>query len=163
MEENYAEALTEVNEVLRYTDFALTSKIPDSFKQYILDNMSKTYKFTISKDDMADDVISNLKAEAKSILGLIYRNYLCSPEEKAYLLELEKEAILAEEAETSSNETVNFKTSDITLNELFPDKTESISKVQETSKIEEINLIETKEKWYIVLLEKLLNKLKGLN
>jgi len=94
MEEKvFAEALVEVNEVLKHTDPALTNHIPNSFKQFILHNMSKTYTFTIPEKSSFDSIKNNLKTETRSLLGLIYRNYMCSKEEKEYLLDFEKSGL----------------------------------------------------------------------
>ena len=84
MKESYKNALVEVNEALKYTDENLVKKIPQSFKKFIIDNMSSTYSFSISENENP-----NFSKEAEIILSLIYRNYFCSKEEKAHLLECE--------------------------------------------------------------------------
>lgn len=86
MKKNYKDALVEVNEVLKYTDTNLVNKIPLTFKNFIKDNMSNDYSFSINN---SEETI--FKKETQTILSLIYRNYFCSKEEKAYLLECEKQ------------------------------------------------------------------------
>lgn len=167
MQSNYSQALVEVNEVLKFTDPELTKKIPESFRAYILANMSHNYTFSISEEDLSENIV--LKEETKNILALIYRNFFCSPKEKAHLLEVEKE-------NRKSNPKVNnihSKQSTIVINELFPNSyqnssmnntkiiTSEVSDTIEPSSA--LPIIKSKEKWYIVLLEKLLNKLKNLN
>ena len=167
MEDNYTKALVQVNEVLKYTDPVLTKQIPDSFKQYILENMSSTYTFTISKGDTAEKIMPNLMDDAKTILGLIYRNYICSQEEKEYLLEVEKEEMLKRDSHIPSASAPTTPTNiSITTNELFPNKNININKntnIDNPNNSTQTAIIEKKEKWYIVLLEKLLNKLKNMN
>lgn len=158
MDENYSKALTQVNEVLKYTDPTLVSQIPENFKNFISENMSKTYSFTIKKGDTVETILPNLTEEAKSVLAIIYRSYICSPEEKEYLLALERDELIEQEQEQNDTSNVNPPSSNLKLNEIFPQKEEVIPPTKP-----EINLIETEEKWYIRLLEKLLNKLKGLN
>ena len=151
---NFSKSLTQVNEVLKYTDVNLTQKIPNSFKNYIVTNMSKNYKFIISDEDTASTIMENLTDEAKAILGIIYRNYICSSNEKEYLLHLEKKYINFKEIKKIQKK---VKTNDIFQNNETTSLANSNIKFQQTEK----NLIQFKEKWYIVLLEKLLKKLKG--
>ena len=159
MQTNYAEALVEVNEILKFTDPNLTKKIPEKFKKYIADNMSSTYKFNIT-DDFSND---HLKSETKSILALIYRNYFCSAEEKNFLIykeKLEKNSSLQQEAQTEKIET-NIKVKN--FDEIFSNPPSTITSTSNVSETETtLELVEYKEKWYITLLEKLLNKLKSI-
>ena len=167
MKNNYSEALVEVNEVLKYTDPNLTCKIPDSFKKYILDNMSKTYKFSISENDNPNNIA--LMIETKTILGLIYRNYFCTAEEKKRLLELENVNLLKQKTDISLNQNFDNQTINTSVDNSFSTKNNNGNNAiidnydTKTSNESHLDLIEKKQKWYITLLEKLLNKLKGLN
>lgn len=154
MDNNFSKSLTQVNEVLKYTDVNLTNKIPDSFKKYITNNMATSYSYCISENDTADTIMNNLTNDAKAILGLIYRNFICSTDEKEYLLYLEKKYLHSIESHKSQQ---IVETDNIFQN----DKSLSLENTYSNAPQTELNLIQVKNKWYIVLLEKLLKKLKG--
>lgn len=77
------EAFVEVDEILKIMPVDLVSKIPMQFRQMISENKSKDYKADI-KEPLEEE---NLKEETIVILGLIYRDFLATPEEKKELLE----------------------------------------------------------------------------
>lgn len=76
----YRQSLAEINFILQHTDDIYTQKIPLEFRKFLLDNEDKNYKieFDVSKDFSE----WNLKPKTKSLLALIYRDYLCTPEQK---------------------------------------------------------------------------------
>lgn len=78
MNRAYEEAFAEVDEVLKIMPVDLLSKIPVDFRQVISENKAKNYKVDI-KEPLEEQ---NLKEETVIILGLIYRDFLASPEER---------------------------------------------------------------------------------
>ena len=81
MKREYEEAFVEVNEILKIMPIDLVSKIPVQFRQVISENKAKDYKIEI-KEPLEEE---NLKEETVVILGLIYRDFLASPEEREEL------------------------------------------------------------------------------
>lgn len=81
MEKVYEEAFVEVNEVLKLMPIDLLSKIPAQFRQTISENKATNYKAVI-KEPLEEQ---KLKKETVAILGLIYRDFLASPEEQEKL------------------------------------------------------------------------------
>ncbi len=81
MERAYEEAFTEVEEVIKLMPIDLVSKIPAQFRQTISENKATNYKVVI-KEPLEDQ---KLKKETIAILGLIYRDFLASPEEREQL------------------------------------------------------------------------------
>lgn len=81
MERAYEEAFTEVEEVLKLMPIDLVSKIPAQFRQTISANKATNYKVII-KAPLEEQ---ELKKETTVILGLIYRDFLASPEEREQL------------------------------------------------------------------------------
>lgn len=81
MERVYQEAFAEVDEIFKIMPIDLLSKIPAQFRQMILENKADNY--TIEIKEPLDEKI--LKKETVVILGLIYRDFLASPEEKEEL------------------------------------------------------------------------------
>lgn len=81
MERVYEEAFYEVDEVLKLMPIDLRSKIPMQFRQAISQNKAKNYKSDIHEPLKEQE----LKRETVIILGLIYRDFLASPEEKESL------------------------------------------------------------------------------
>lgn len=81
MERAYEEAFTEVEEVLKLMPIDLVSRIPAQLRQTISENKATNYKIVI-KEPLEEQ---KLKKETIVILGLIYRDFLASPEkEKNY-------------------------------------------------------------------------------
>ena len=81
MEKKYQEAFAEVDEILKIMPIDLLSKIPAQFRQIISENKADNYKVEI-KEPLEEE---NLKKETVIILGLIYRDFLASPEEREEL------------------------------------------------------------------------------
>lgn len=81
MERAYEEAFTEVEEVLKLMPIDLVSRIPAQLRQTISENKATNYKIVI-KEPLEEQ---KLKKETIVILGLIYRDFLASPEEREKL------------------------------------------------------------------------------
>lgn len=81
MKRTYEEAFVEVDEILKMMPVELLCKIPIKFRQVISENKSKDYKVQI-KEPLEEE---KLKEETVVILGLIYRDFLASPEEREEL------------------------------------------------------------------------------
>ena len=81
MERAYEEAFTEVDEVLKLMPIDLVSRIPAQLRQTISENKATNYKIVI-KEPLEEQ---KLKNETIVILGLIYRDFLASPEEREKL------------------------------------------------------------------------------
>lgn len=81
MEKVYKEAFVEVDAILKLMPIDLVSKIPAQFRQTISENKSVDYKCDV-KEPLEEQ---NLKKETIAILGLIYRDFLASPEERERL------------------------------------------------------------------------------
>lgn len=81
MDRVYEEAFVEVDEILKIMPIDLLSKIPIQFRQVISENKAKDYIVDI-KEPLEEE---KLKEETIVILGLIYRDFLASPEEREEL------------------------------------------------------------------------------
>ena len=81
MERAYEEAFAEVDDILKIMPIDLLSKIPAQFRDDISKNKAKNYKVEIY-EPLEEE---RLKEETIVILGLIYRDFLASPEEKEEL------------------------------------------------------------------------------
>lgn len=85
MDWNYEIALTEVDEILNFTDTELVNKIPIAFRKFIERNKNKDYKPNITPGIPISEQV--IKKETQAILSLIFRSYWATEEEKK---ELEK-------------------------------------------------------------------------
>lgn len=81
MERVYEEAFCEVDEIIKLMPIDLKSKIPIQFRDIIENNKASNYKVEIQEPLQEQQ----LKEETITILGLIYRDFLASPEEKERL------------------------------------------------------------------------------
>ena len=103
MERVYEEAFTEVDEVLKLMPIDLLSKIPVQFRQTISENKAANYNVII-KEPLEEQ---KLKKETIVILGLIYRDFLASPEEREQLQLKDAEELKRVEQEMQEQYDVN--------------------------------------------------------
>ena len=78
MKKEYEEAFYEIDEIFKIMPIDLLSKIPKEFREMISENKSKDYKLKI-EEPLEEQ---HLKKETIIILGLIYRDFICSAEER---------------------------------------------------------------------------------
>ena len=102
MERVYEEAFSEVDEILKLMPIDISSKIPQNFRQVISENKAVNYKTNIQIPIKEQD----LKSETITILGLIYRDYLASPEIREKLQKEDEEQLIENE---KSNSLVEYK------------------------------------------------------
>ena len=95
MKREYEEAFAEVDEILELMPIDLSIKIPLEFKKIISDNKAQDYVPNL-KEPIEEQ---QLKHETKVILGLIYRDFIVSPEEREMLQAEDDEAIRKAEEE----------------------------------------------------------------
>ena len=90
MKEEYREAFSEVEQILNLMPTNLSNKIPARFKNIISSEKSKTYTPRISEPFEECE----LKEETTIVLAVIYRDFLCSKEEREELLERDRNKLL---------------------------------------------------------------------
>lgn len=78
--EELARAAVEVNEVLRHFSKDMLEKIPISLKNYLLDIEDWDYEFIYDESKKLEE--QNLSKTAIGIIGLIYKDYICTQKEK---------------------------------------------------------------------------------
>lgn len=81
MKREYEEAFAEVDEMFKIMPADLLRKIPTQFKKMISEKKAKDYNIKIQEPLEQQ----HLKQETIAILGLIYRDFLSSPEEREKL------------------------------------------------------------------------------
>ena len=84
-------ALTEVNEILKYTDYSVLEKIPQKFFEFVKQNMDTEFiPNVIPGEELMSQPIS---MEAKELLGLMYRDFLTTKEEREKLVERDEQVL----------------------------------------------------------------------
>lgn len=83
MKQEYKMAFSEVNNIIKTMPEELVKKIPKSFREVLIEETDKSYNPDIQEP--LEKV--KLKNETVIILGLIYRDFLCSSEERKRLQE----------------------------------------------------------------------------
>lgn len=76
----YSKAFVELNEIINNMDEILKNKIPSKMKEAIKKAGDKNYNFAYDKTHKLSE--QTLLPETKSLLSIIYSDYLCSEEEK---------------------------------------------------------------------------------
>lgn len=80
---NYACALYQVNEVIKHMEETLKDKIPETYISYIEQNKAKNYNWIYNESQELYN--QDLLPKAKSILTVLYQDFLCNEEEKEKL------------------------------------------------------------------------------
>ena len=84
MTNEYCQALAEVSEILKYKKKEVRDKISHKFLEYIENNKDKEYKITLEENKNLLE--QNIQPETKEIIALIYRDYICEPEEREKII-----------------------------------------------------------------------------
>lgn len=143
MREEYLKAFSEVEQIIKLMPETLQKKIPDRFKNIISTEKSQTYIPHIEEPFEE----CNIMEETKIILAVIYRDFLCSKQEKKEIKLKDSQKLL--EYEKELREKYN-------TDKLFKNKKES--DVEYESKNETSMIIVQEEKWY----KKIFNIIKNL-
>lgn len=148
MKLEYKEAFEEIYEIFSLMPKELLNKIPTKFYEMIEEERDTNYSPNIQEPLEKQ----KLKNETIIILGLIYRDFLCSPEEKKRLQE--KDAKELKEVEKALEEEIREK---YNPDDIFKNRNRIIP--EETQKSEETRMtVVQEEKWY----QKIFNLIKGL-
>lgn len=145
MKEEYREAFSEVEQILNLMPTNLSNKIPLRLKQIISTEKSKTYSPKIS-EPLEE---CTLKEETTVILAVIYRDFLCSKQEREKLIERDSNKLLEFEKELREK----YNPDDIFKNR------KNLQTTFENKISEENAIIEYKEKNFI---QKIFEKIKHL-
>ncbi len=107
MKEIYRNALSEVNTIIDNSEEDIISKIPTRFRSFIKNNMNKTYKVNIKSNmGILEQDISN---EAKVIIALIYRDYICSKPKREEIIQQEIERMKKQEKLNEEKYSIKWK------------------------------------------------------
>ena len=126
MESNYTQALSEVWEILKYSEKSIIEKIPQEFMEFIIENKDTDYKCNI--DFESENWEETVKPEAQSIIAFIYRDYICSSEKRKILIAEE----IQEEMQSEEKIRQDYKYDDIFKNK----KTSNLNEKNNTNLIE---------------------------
>lgn len=141
MKEVYMDAFSEVNAILNIMPSNLYNKIPLKFKQMISEYKNNSYNPRI--EEPVEDY--ELKDETKIILSLIYRDFLCSDEEKERLKARDAQKLQEEEEQLREK----YNPDNIFNNR----KTENLETVAEP-----VAMIEYRESFF----SRIINKIKNI-
>lgn len=76
----YSEAIVEVLDILQYSDDYIIERIPKKLIEFWERNKSTTYKPNLDHSKPINEM--NLKDKTKSLITMIYLNYLCDETQK---------------------------------------------------------------------------------
>lgn len=135
------QAYSEVYNIINHFEKELYAKIPQSFINAIEKNRDLNYKVNIDYTKTINE--QELLRETRVILSLIYRDYLCTDEQR-------KEIILNDKEELNEKYEINF--------EKIKNKRK---KTYDTTEIEDKQLVRIEEKWYKRIFNKILSIFKS--
>lgn len=142
-------AFAETYDIIKHSDISIQSKISPKFMNLLMSAKDNSYRVNIDYEKTLDEQIQH---ETKVILGIIYRDYLCTPEKRQELIKNETE--LLERIEKEKNEKYS-------VDNLFKNRQNqpNIQQQQTNQSNEQNEIIEyKKEKWY----EKIVKFFKNL-
>lgn len=142
-------AFAETYDIIKHSDISIQSKISPKFMNLLMSAKDNSYRVNIDYEKPLDEQIQH---ETKVVLGIIYRDYLCTPEKRQELIRNETE--LLERIEKEKNEKYS-------VDNLFKNRQNPLNiQQQEANQSNEQNeIIEyKKEKWY----EKIVKFFKNL-
>lgn len=149
--DNYAKACTEVLMLIPYIDKQYSKKISSNFISLMKEISDKEYTPDISINKKLKE--QKLLKETRAILALIYRDYICTKEEREILLLQEKEESEIIEKEKQEKYNIDF--------EKIAEKRREKSIIEKVQTESQNALIEVQEeKWYKKIISKILNFFK---
>lgn len=140
----YSEAIVEVLEILEYSDDNILEKIPKKLIKFWERNKSKTYKPNLDHNKSISEM--NLKDKTKSILSMIYLNYLCNDAEAK-----EISSIINHNEEIYQTELIKNRNS-----QHLEKVQNTINTINENTKSTSITIIDNKES----IFKKIVNRIK---
>lgn len=150
MKQVYKMAFAEIDDILILMPTQLKNKIPIKLQKMISKNKSIDYKPNIKEPFEEQELME----ETIIILGLIYRDFLCSPEEKKMLQE--KDARELQEVEKALDEEIRRK---YNPDNIFKSKNVTNENNDTSENQENVALMKYEEdKWY----EKIFSVIKKL-
>lgn len=132
-------AFAETYDIIKHSNNDIQSKISPKFMSLLMSAKDNSYRVNIDYEKPLDEQIQH---ETKVVLGIIYRDYLCTPEKRQELIRNETE--LLERIEKEKNEKYS-------VDNLFKNRQNPLNiQQQEANQSNEQNeIIEyKKEKWY---------------
>lgn len=132
-------AFAETYDIIKHSNNDIQNKISPKFMNLLMSAKDNSYRGNIDYEKPLDEQIQH---ETKVVLGIIYRDYLCTPEKRRELIRNETE--LLERIEKEKNEKYS-------VDNLFKNRQNQLNiQQQETIQSNEQNeIIEyKKEKWY---------------
>lgn len=137
MKQEYRKAFAEVNAIIQLMPEELVDKIPSKFRVMLEEEEDKDYYPNI-KEPLEEQ---KLKEETIIILGLIYRDFLCSPEERKELQE--KDAKELQEVKMAMEQEMREK---YNPDDIFKNRRKD--NPEEQSYTGNTSMIVVEEKWY---------------
>lgn len=124
----YANAYSEVLEILKYISKEDLSKIPKELVNVYEENSNKDYNFYYNSQKTLDE--QNVLEETKIIIAILYRDYWATNEERMEIMKRQQNARQKIEEEKSKNYDIenifenrnNFRENEVTLPVLIKKK-----------------------------------------
>ena len=132
MKENIYKAFSEVDTILEYSSEEIRNKVPDKFRQLIKNNKDNNYKLILDEHKKLKD--QELLIETREILSLIYRDYLCSEDERKELIKINNQRL----------EEIN---EEYDIQNIFDKRKNKVSAEDDINK-ETLPVVINEEKWY---------------
>ena len=124
------QAFSDVSIIIQMMPNSMKRKINQNFIKFIEDNKDTEYISNINKKIPLKN--QALNETTKTVLALIYRDYLCSDSEREKLLQQEKKEIKEKEEEIRREYEIQFKNNKIERNEAEEDTSLIIYKKDST-------------------------------
>lgn len=146
----YSRAFVELKEIIKYFDNDIKNKIPDELKQAINQVKQNGYHFVYNEKIPLYG--QEILPETKSLLSILYSDYLCSVEEKKKWNEYD-----FFEQQLESKKLENKKYEQYNIDDVFKNRKTEFDNQMLEKQAKNLEMVEYKEpKWHQKLLKKLL-------
>lgn len=87
-------AFSEVHQILLHTSDSVKVLIPPQFMKFLRENMDHAWRGDLDFSKRLNDM--DLRRDTRVLLSLVYRDFLCSPEERKKLIDADRKTAMAE-------------------------------------------------------------------
>lgn len=136
VENTTKQALSEVYVIINHFDRSLFEKIPNNFMNFVKNNRDINYHVNIDFTKTINE--QKLLKETRVILSLIYRDYICSEEERKAIILNDRNELEKQEETLRKKYEINFNKSKTPINNENNDKKNELVQIKQQTWIKKL-------------------------
>lgn len=136
VENTTKQALSEVYAIVNHFDHSLFEKIPNSLINFVKNNRDINYHVNIDFTKTINE--QELLRETRVILSLMYRDYICSEEERKAIILKDRNELEKQEEILRQKYEINFNKSKTPINDENSDKKNELVQIKQQTWIKKL-------------------------